>query len=148
MVSDIFSPPATDTQRAFFFSCTVHIFFTFLSFQDVTFTFWRVTLSFQRVILLSRESYCSNFHHTTCEKYSIFNTHIHTHIYIYIYIYIYILYLIAWTPICDRWVHAVFLRQSSARLLPWKDDMNPAVADRHPFNQIYIKTDIYLFIII
>ena len=44
------------------------IFVKFLSFQDVTLTFWRVTLSFQRVILLSRKSWCSNFHHTTYES--------------------------------------------------------------------------------
>ena len=56
IMGDIFSLPATDNQKAFFFCCTVQIFLTFLSSQDVTPTFWGVTLSFQRVILLSRGS--------------------------------------------------------------------------------------------
>ena len=58
MMGDIFSSPFI----------VLSIFVKFLSFQDVTPTFWRVTLSFQRVILLSRESWYSNFHHTTGES--------------------------------------------------------------------------------
>ena len=64
----IYSPSPLQTPRGHFLFVVLFIFVTFLSFQDVTPTFWRVTLSFQWVILLSRESWRSNFHHTTCES--------------------------------------------------------------------------------
>ena len=57
----ISSPSPLQTPRGHFSFVVLFMFVKFLSFQDVTPTFWRVTLSFQRVILLSRESWCSNF---------------------------------------------------------------------------------------
>ena len=64
----IYSPSPLQTSWGHFSFIVVFIFVKFLSFQDVNPTFWGVTLSFQRVILLFRESWCSNFHHTMCKS--------------------------------------------------------------------------------
>ena len=53
--------------------------------------------------------------------------------------------------ISDNWIHAVFIWQSSdfsAWWLSYEDGMKPVAADKHPFYQIDMKTNIYLFIII
>ena len=72
----IYSPSPLQTPWGHFPFIALSIFVKFPSFLDVTPTFWRVTLSFQRVILLSRESWNSNFHLTTCEStcYTLFST--------------------------------------------------------------------------
>ena len=57
----IYSPSPLQTPWGHFPLIVLSIFVAFLSFQDITPTFWRVTLSFHRVILLSRESWYSNF---------------------------------------------------------------------------------------
>ena len=64
----IYSPSPLQTTWGHFSFVVLFIFVKFLSFQDVTPTFCRVTLSFRRVILLFKESWCSNFHHTMCES--------------------------------------------------------------------------------
>ena len=52
----IYSPSPLQTPRGHLSFVVLFIFFTFLFFKDVTPTSWRLTLSFQRVILLSRGS--------------------------------------------------------------------------------------------
>ena len=63
-----------------------------------------------------------------------------------VYISFYI-YLIAWKLICYHWFHAVFIQQPSAWWLSYKDSMKPVVSDKNPCNWIYIKANIYLYII-
>ena len=50
--------------------------------------------------------------------------------------------------IWDHGFYAVFIRQLSGRWLSNKDAMKPVVADKHLCDQIYIKSNIYLIIII
>ena len=76
-------------------------------------------------------------------------TYIHTYIWecmcMYICIYIIIsfyIYLIAWMLICNHWFYAVFIWQSSAWWLSYKDGIKPVVTDKHPCYQIYITTNI------